>query len=409
MSEVGKSNYWRTLVVLLCLGWVMIWIYRSILTPIYPQVMATLDLHSNQEISLIYSAYFFTYVLFQVPAGIISDRLDKRYVLGGGFLIFAVAIFFMSRTQGASLFYLASAIAGIAGAFYYGAAFALSNNEIPKQKRNIANAIINSGTAIGIVIGLNGASYVVIVNGFNWQNMLAIVAVIVFITAIIFLIKIRDHNQVSKQTNVSTAQLSEQKASGNYFTLMKVAIYFALFCSAYAYFMVISWLPNFLQNERGFVGGGAGLISSMVAIASLPGALFFAAIADRFNHRRFIIMVFLLLIAALTLFLAVFVSNITVIVICLVAYGFFGKLALDPLLISSLSEISNKYKLATSLSIYNCFGMSASFIAPFLAGRIADQTATIASAFYLACIILVLGAVGFTVAVFMTKIRSSNV
>ncbi len=42
----GKENdrqdkkfvaYWKKIVILLCMGWVTIWIYRSALSPVYPQ------------------------------------------------------------------------------------------------------------------------------------------------------------------------------------------------------------------------------------------------------------------------------------------------------------------------------------------------------------------------------------
>lgn len=408
MNKTDKSNYWLLLVVLLCLGWVMIWLFRSVLSPIFPQVMATLNLNTKGEVSLIYTLYFLTYVIFQIPAGIISDKIDKKYVLGCGFTMFAIAIFFMSRTDNYLIVCVSSAIAGIAGAFYYGAAFALSSNEIPQSKRNLANAIINSGTAIGIVIGMNGSSYFVIVKEYGWQSLLLGVAIAVLITACIFLYCIKDNyrQKSSKETTLkanATQQVTETSSIADYFTPMKLCMYFVLFCSAYAYFLVMNWMPNFLQSERGFVGGQAGFFTSLIAIVSLPGALFFGVIADKFNHRKFSIMVVLLILASITLFLAVSLTNTVAIVACLVAYGFIGKLALDPLLISAVSEVSNKFKLATSLSVYNFFGMSASFVAPYLSGRIADKTNTMLLSFYLASGVLILGAVVIIITVIYQK------
>lgn len=44
------------------LGWVAIWIYRTVLTPIYPEIQASLDNVSNAEIGAIAS---FTFCLLQ--------------------------------------------------------------------------------------------------------------------------------------------------------------------------------------------------------------------------------------------------------------------------------------------------------------------------------------------------------
>lgn len=392
MTEKKKSYSWIILVVLLCLGWVMIWMYRSILTPINSQVMETLGLTSNKQFSLIASFYFFAYVMFQVPAGIIADRIDKKIVLSFSFFMFAAAIFFMSRTSSISFYYAGCVMAGVACAFYYSAAFSLSNNEIDKSKRNVANAIINSGTAIGIMFGVNIASTYVVVYQQNWQMMLAGVALAVLLTSIAFFMLLKDNNKRTARKNITDAETRQMHVSGNYFHPTKIAMYFVLFCSAYAYFMIVNWLPNFLEQERGFVGGSAGLVSSLVAMVSIPGSLFFGAIVDKFHDKKYPIMIALLVAAAVSLFSAVFFQGGTMIIICLITYGLIGKLALDPLLISSVSDLSNKYKLATSLSIYNCIGMSASFVAPYVAGVIKDTTSNVTLAFYMACVVLLLGA-----------------
>lgn len=35
-------DYWKKIVVVMSLGWVAIWIYRTVLTPIYPEIQASL-------------------------------------------------------------------------------------------------------------------------------------------------------------------------------------------------------------------------------------------------------------------------------------------------------------------------------------------------------------------------------
>lgn len=402
-----SASYWKLLTALLCLGWVVIWIYRSMLTPIYPQVMATLDLHSAQQIGTIASTYFFSYVLLQVPAGIISDKFDKRFILAFGFLIFAAATYLMATTQNLIFIYVASALAGLSGAFFYGAAYSLSGQYIPANKRNIANAVINSGSSVGIVIGLSGASWLVISHSIDWQLMLKGVALIMLLTFVIYLFFVhRDNTQSDKVTNKNQSDNENETSQDSFFTLKKFAVYFVLFCSCYAYFLVVSWLPNFLQTERNFSGSSAGMVSSLVGLASIPGALIFSMVADRYRNYKFRVMVLQMLLAAVMLMVAVHTHDVLGIMIGLIGYGLLGKLALDPLLISTISELSNKKKLATSLSIYNFFGMTASFIAPWLTGSISDRTGSTLAAFNLACIILVLGALAL-LAVFIFKAKKT--
>ena len=400
------ASYWKMLTALLCLGWVVIWIYRSMLTPIYPQVMHTLDLHSNQQIGIIASIYFFAYVLLQVPAGMISDKFDKRLILSFGFLVFALATFLMSASQNLMVIYIASALAGLSGAFFYGAAFSLSGQEIPANKRNVATAIINSGSSVGMVIGLSGSSWLVLSQTLDWQVMLKGVALIMLLTFALYYFLIRRDS--ARPASAATESLPEEgHGQSSFFTLKKFAVYFILFCSCYAYFLVVSWLPNFLQTERHFSGSSAGIIASLVGLASIPGALFFSMVADKFRHFKYRIMLMQLVLAAVMLLIAVHAQDAFIIMLGLIGYGLLGKLALDPLLISTISELSNKKKLATSLSIYNFFGMTASFIAPWLTGNIADRTGSTLDAFNLASIILAAGAV-VLVAVFIFTGNKQN-
>lgn len=400
------ASYWKLLTALLCLGWVVIWIYRSMLTPIYPQVMQTLDLHSNQQIGIIASIYFFAYVILQVPAGIISDKFDKRLILSFGFLVFALATFLMSASQNLMVVYIASAFAGLSGAFFYGAAFSLSGQEIPANKRNVATAIINSGSSVGMVVGLSGSSWLVLSQSLDWQVMLKGVALIMLLTFVLYYFLIR-RDSARPESTATESQHEENPGQSSFFTLKKFAVYFILFCSCYAYFLVVSWLPNFLQTERQFSGSSAGIIASLVGLASIPGALVFSIVADKFRRFKYRIMLVQLVSAAVMLLVAVHAQDAFIIMLGLTGYGLLGKLALDPLLISTISELSNKKRLATSLSIYNFFGMTASFIAPWLTGNIADSTGSTLDAFNLASIILAAGAV-VLVAVFIFSGNKKN-
>lgn len=79
MSETKKSgiDYWKQIVVVMSLGWVAIWIYRTVLTPIYPEIQASLDNVSNAEIGAIASFYFFAYCSMQIPCGILVDKFGQ--------------------------------------------------------------------------------------------------------------------------------------------------------------------------------------------------------------------------------------------------------------------------------------------------------------------------------------------
>lgn len=62
---------------------------------------------------------------------------------------------------------------------------------MPQERRALANAIINSGSAIGMGIGLIGSSILVKSMHMAWQNVLFIVAAILVVMLCVFTTVIR--------------------------------------------------------------------------------------------------------------------------------------------------------------------------------------------------------------------------
>lgn len=58
MSKTENKNYWKTIVFTFCLGWAVIWIYRSMLSPVYTEIQQTIGLQTNAAMGLISSCYF---------------------------------------------------------------------------------------------------------------------------------------------------------------------------------------------------------------------------------------------------------------------------------------------------------------------------------------------------------------
>ena len=80
-TKTGGIQYWHKIVVLLCLGWTVMWIYRPVLTAIFPEVQASIGAQSNTALGFIASCYFFAYTAMQIPAGMLVDKFGKKVVV----------------------------------------------------------------------------------------------------------------------------------------------------------------------------------------------------------------------------------------------------------------------------------------------------------------------------------------
>ena len=156
------------------------------------------------------------------------------------------------------------------------------------------------------------------------------------------------------------------------FKLPMIAAYVLYFSTLYTYYLIDTWLPNFLETERGFQGTGIGIASSLVFFTAIPGALFFSRIADKIPHKKTTIIMLLEILAASVLFMTITTNNQVILIIGIMAYGFFGKLAVEPIIISWLGQFAPKKSIATTYGVFNFFGMSASVIVPSVTGMISD-------------------------------------
>ncbi len=395
-------EYWKKVIIMLCLGWVTIWIYRSALTPIFPEIQETIGSYTNTQMGLISSCYFFGYTGMQIPAGILVDKLGKKKVLIPGFILFGIAAAMISMSQSISTIYIASVFAGIGCGSYYGSAYSLSSGSIPEEKRGLSTAIINSGSAVGMGLGLIGSSLIVKQMGMPWQTMMyiCIVAIIAMLVIFIVVIKPEEETTVVEATKTKENTVPQEKAKldvKKLFSLKMITAYLLYFGTCYGYYMVVTWLPSFLQEERGFEGLAIGFSSALVAFSAIPGALFFSRLSDKYRDKKIKFIFGLEIAAALMLLLTVLAPSSGILLVALVLYGLLGKLAVEPIIISYIADSASKENYGTTFGVFNFFGMSSSVIAPALTGFISDNTGSKIMGFYISAIVLVITTISFVV------------
>ncbi|MCW6666814.1 MFS transporter [Aerococcaceae bacterium NML190938] len=405
MNSVAKrkpvivgDNYWMRVIAIFFIGWILMYATRTIFNPLMGEVGNQFGL-SKTQLGLANSIFFLTYAIAQIPSGMLGDRFGRKLVITIGFLIMAGMTFFSGLATSFGMFLVIRALAGVGQGAYYGPQYALSTEAIPKSKVTVGNAIINSGMAFGTSGGYLLSSTLVLEKGAHWSQPFFIMAVPTLITAIIFYTMLKE-KVAYKDEEVATTPTQEVEAdqSGALKRIFSnknlVAVFALLFVSIYANFVIITWLPSFLIEERGFAGTSVGFISSLVPWASIPGALFFARMVDKTGSTKRLVYL-LVPLAALSVFLIAFVNDRTVLIAVLLLYGLTGKLALDPILVSYVTKNGDRSILSTTLSAYNFIGMSGSILAPYITGYLTDTTGSMQIGFYLACGLLILGLLVF--------------
>lgn len=387
----GKKElipYWWKVVFVFTLGWIFMYADRTILNPVMGIIGDEWGL-SNSQLGIINSLFFLTYALAQIPSGTLGDKIGRKKVLVPGFILFGLFTGISGLVGTFGLFLMARAITGIGEGTYYGPQFALSSAAIPEKHRTVGTAIINSGQAVGISLGYMVSSYLTLELGMDWQYPFYLMTIPTVITGILIWFVIKEKKPEAPTT--TSGEVVKKPSILSFFKNRNlVAVFVMVFCSLYGFFMIITWLPQFLQTDRGFQGSEVGFISSLVPWASIPGALLIGYFSDKFRKRKLLVFI-LVPIAAISIILVANVESTALLFVGLIVYGLTGKLALDPVLIAYVSDNAPQASFGTVFSIYNFVGMSSSILAPYFTGWIVDVTGSMAIAFYVAAGFLVVG------------------
>ena len=395
-----SEKYWWKVVALCFLGWILMYADRTILNPVMGQIAEEFNLN-NSQLGLVNSIFFLTYAITQIPFGIAGDKYGRKLIISIGFILFGITTYLSGIASAFGVFMIYRALTGAGEGAYYGPAYAMATEAIPTKKITLGTAIINSGMAFGTSGGYLLSSKLVLENGEHWSKPFYIMAIPTVIIGILFFALLKEKVVRPEDLNkhkeiVNTEKVKEKISLKSIFANKNLVCTFILcFCSIYANFVIITWLPRFLQVERGFEGTSVGFIASLVPWASIPGALLFANLSDKFKvTKKFVF--FLVPISLLAVFGIAFVTNKTLLIVVLIVYGLTGKLALDPILVAFITKNAPKGSLSTTLSAYNFIGMSGSILAPYITGWIADTLGSMKVGFYLAAVLLLVGIIIFS-------------
>ena len=292
---------------------------------------------------------------------------------------------------------------GIFQGFYYGPQYGLSTEAIPKKHITLGSAIINSGMAFGISLGYFISSYTVGTLGMSWRAPFYIIAIPVVLIGLAMWWIIKD--KPKGQAQVGSQNEAPQKLKfKDLFSRILICAYITIFCAIYAFFVVVTWIPYYLQHARGIDGTEVAIVSSLVPWAAIPGSILFSWIADKMGKRRPVLLVMIPL-SIIAIVSIVAFDSMWVLYAALIGYGIFGKISTNPVLVAVVADNAPKHALGTAFGVYNFIGMCGSILAPYITGLLTDLTGSLETGFYFAAALLV---VAFISVLFIKEDNPSN-
>jgi len=365
---------------------------------------------SKVELGYLFSSFLWLYVVCLVPMGVIVDRLGTRVVNAAGIGIWSIATALTGLASGFGMLIATRVMMGVGESTTYPASGRIIREWIPRKERALFAAFFNSGAYFGPAIGGLVLAWLVSVAG--WRVTFLICAATGFIWLLAWLIWFRKPEEVSWLSAEERALILRERDGdakdssaegvsiglrGLLGSTSMLGLMLTQGCAVYTQYFFLTWLPNYLQTERGMSMLKSGALMALPFIGAVILTVLFGKLSDslldeesaRSGGRRR--MGALLMLFGSVILLTPLVDNVylVLVLITIALGGVASAVALNIALIGDLLRTSADSGRATGLLILggNVFGI----LAPIVTGYVVQATGSFNMAFVVAGALLVLG------------------
>lgn len=268
---------------LLGVGVLINYLDRINLSVAAPQLKAEFHLSSG-EVGLLFSAFFWSYALLQIPAGLILDRFGVTRVGRWGAFLWSIASGAVALCSGFGGIFAARMLLGVAEAPGFPGSAKATGYWFPRQERSFATALFDAAAKFSNVIGVPLVAFVTV--GYGWRWGFGLTAILSFAYFLAFCWIYRDpsaHKKLSKEEHDyilaggATPEGEPRTNAGHLLAYLLrqpkvwgLSLGFAAY--GYSFYLFLTWLPGYLVETMHM-----GIIKS-AGYAAIPWAC--ATISD---------------------------------------------------------------------------------------------------------------------------------
>ena len=383
---VGSSNK-KQILMILFIGWVVLYIDRTVISLAVVQMGKDLSL-APSAIGMVLSSFFLGYAFMQIPGGFLADRFGSRKVIITAVLAWSVFTALTGLAWSLASLILIRVLFGLGEGSYSPSAAKAISDYFPRHERTKAQSTMMSSNPIGIVIAPLICAPLLVALGWRQVFMLLSLLGIVVVILVWKFFRKSEHDAVETNENVP------QKEKGAYKELLRNSIIWKMviiwFGISIAQWGLTAWMPTYLVQAKHINLTSAGFLTAIPALVSAIVAFLSGRLIDKLGSY-----------------------TKTVVIISALIVGFFVYLltgassALQAILYQSLASIGIAFMLSfvfslphrlmraqvvgTAVGILNFGGQSAGIAAPAIMGFLISASGgsyTSAFMFVMGCALL---------------------
>ena len=350
---------------------------------------------TESEMGWFLGAFFWSYALFQVPAGYLGQRFGTRLVLGWSAITWSLGLLLLSGANDLLLLIASQLFIGVAQAAVFPCAVQSISAWFPQPRRATACSALTIGMQLGAVITATLTGFLII--HWDWRLIFVAYATPGLLWAIIFFA--RFHNRPEDDPNVNPMELelieatshdpadnskTEQQPGPTPWLLILRNRSMLCLCGQQAfraagYGFFASWFPSFLQKTRNIEVEASGIFQGLIFAATMLGGLSGGVLVDVIYKRtgslrlsRSGVGVLCMLCCSGLIFSAYF-ATILEMAVTLITCGAFAAALAGPCAYVTTIDLGQKYVPAV-FGFMNMSGNLVAAMASVMVGYLFEQT-----------------------------------
>ena len=344
-----------------------------------PSIQTDLGLDKAQ-IGQVFGAFGLAYALFEIPNGLLGDRLGVRSTLTRIVVLWSVFTALTGAAWNFTSMWLARFLFGAGEAGCFPNLTRMLSTWLPLRSRLRAQALMWAcsrwaGAFTPLLV-------LALVQWQGWRWAFVVLAVLGFVWAAVFFRWFRDdparHPAVNaeelellRESRVLTTQEGDARWYHTLFKRQVLLLLLQYFCFSFVWYFYVTWLPTYLREGRHVSATEAATLSTLPLLLGGFGSLVAGYAAARIRRRN--IAVFGFVMSGVLLFSVTRIDSTPVAMLAMGLASFCSDLTM-PISWNACVEIGRR-NTATLSGTMNMFGNFAGFVGPVVGGKLLSSTA----------------------------------
>ena len=369
-----NSAYSWLVLIMITLCYTCTFFSRFVWSPVMSEAAGDIGMTMSQAGGLM-SAFYFGYLILQIPAGIVADRIRVKYPMFICMVLIAGSTWLMSSDIVSS--YTSAYVVRFMGGFFSGTIMAcasrLLSNYFEAKVRGIAFGILLASPSLGTLLANQIGPRVLEASG--WRVTFQVCAIIILVIGVLAVVLIREPKAEPMPVNAPKSSLLD--GLKNYFSnkqLILLSIAGFLFMAVPTGYS--TWANQFMTGAAPAGGGlssvDGGTIVTCYAVASVIGSMSSGFIGKKFNWNRKYLIMEIYIAMAIFLFIFGMQRSFTGLLITSILFGLVSCFSSSHITTWAVNIGGSNYA-ATTTATQNLLLQASNVIFPTVAGSIVDS------------------------------------